>query len=287
MEHIKIAREHKDKIKIKVTDGYYINFGRSYYHIDFEILNKDGSECYEIITRNNGRISWYIHHEGYYMIDNVNVLDEINKNIQKDYEWVTTILEYHTFHNGYITFNWRPTLIDKKDTRIKLDPEEKTFNFTRKDDILEEYNDVVKMIQVEERALISLKDKQFGIAKEYYNRKNDFNIGDIVHMERYGGELEFGVVDSVDVYRLHEKPNHKEDNQIEDDYWISVHTTPIIKSGKAKKSNWGFSKIIGVICKEKEFTKIAFSNDVKGILNKDNLTKLYNKLKTNLQHEHQ
>lgn len=284
-EYLKIAREHSDTVQLKVTDGYYINFGRTYYHIDFEILNKDGSECYSIHPNQNGRITWYAYHEAYYMINNMEVLDNINKEIRKDFEWVKTMVDYYTYHKGNVSINWRPTTIDREDTRIKPEPKEKEFEFERKDDILEEYNDVVKLIDVEKRALETLEGRRLGLAKEYYNRKNNFNVGDIVHMEDWGGNLEFGVIDSMVVYKSSERRG-KDENPIEDEYGISIHTTLILKSGKAKKNNWGTSNVKGVICKEKEFTKYAFDNGVKSILNKDNLTKLYNKLKTVKEYEY-
>jgi len=282
MEHISIAHKNSDTVTLKITDGYYVNFGRSYYHIDFEFLNKDGSECYKIITNNNSRISWYIHHESYYMIKNEDILEEINNNIRKDYEWVMTMVQYHTYHKGSVTFNWYPTLIDSKDTMIKQDPPEKNITFTRKDDILEESGDITKMIEVEKRCLSRLEDERLGIAKEYMNIKNGYNVGDIVYMDTING-LEFAIIDSVDVYKNSHEDN-KGQNDIEKGYWLSIHKIMVLKGGKAKKIDFGGYNIKGTICKEKEFTKISFENNVKGILNKDNLTKLYHKLKTNKEY---
>ena len=285
MEHIVIARDNSDKIQLKVTDGYYVNFGRSYYHIDFDFINLDGSECRTIYTMNNSRITWYIYPESYYMIDSQEVLDNINNNIRKDHGWVRDIVEYHTYGKGHVSMDWSPTRLKKEETRIKPEPKEKTFDFIKKDDILEEYIDVNKLIGVEERALGHLNYKKLGLAKEYYNRKNDFNIGDIVYGEDWNGGLEFAVIDSIEVYKMSER-REKEVNDIEKEYWISIHTTPILKSGKAKKNSWGTFDVKGKICKEKEFTKFAMGNNVKGILNKDNVTKLYNKLNVNQYEQH-
>ena len=273
MNHIRLGLEHKDRVMIKITDELHVNFGRTHYRIYFDILNKDGSECYDIIPYTNN-ISWYVHHESYQYITDIKIMDEINRNIRKDYEWVRNIFDSMLYRSGcHVEYKWSPTLILRKDTMIKPEPEYKTFQFEWKDDILEEYNDVNKMIKIENEALNQLHHKKLGLAKEYFNRKNNFNVGDIVHMN----DNQFAVVESINVGEYYER--QKEVGNIEKDYYTSIHVTYILKSGKAKKTQWtseGYIK--GVVCKEKEFTKLAFNNNVKTILNHTNVEKLYNKL---------
>jgi hypothetical protein len=117
-EHIRLAKEHKGKVKLSITDGVYTNFGRSHYYIDFEFLNNDDTICYDVIPNKN-RITWYIWHEDIRTIDSMEILDRINNDIRKDYEWVTSMVNYFLYHDRNFTFKWRPTVISTDETRIK------------------------------------------------------------------------------------------------------------------------------------------------------------------------
>jgi hypothetical protein len=116
-EHLHLAGIHKDK-KLKITDEVYYNFGKSYYYIEFGFYNEDDTKCYDIIPYKN-RISWYIHHEEYKYIKEEDTLNTINQNIQKDYEWVTSIMSYFLPHESNISYYYRPKLISREDTMIK------------------------------------------------------------------------------------------------------------------------------------------------------------------------
>ena len=117
-EHIRLAKEHKDKVMLKITDGVYTNFGRSHYYIDFEFFNNDDTKCYDVIPNKN-RITWYIWHEDIRTIDSMEVLDRINNDIRRDYEWVTSMVNYFLYHDRNFTFKWRPTVVSVDETRLR------------------------------------------------------------------------------------------------------------------------------------------------------------------------
>jgi hypothetical protein len=117
-EHIRLAKEHKDRVKLNITDGVYTNFGRSHYYIDFEFLNNDDTICYDVIPNKN-RVTWYIWHEDIRTIDSMEILDRINNDIRKDYEWVTSMVNYFLYHQANYSFKWRPTVVSIDKTRIK------------------------------------------------------------------------------------------------------------------------------------------------------------------------
>ncbi len=116
-----------------------------------------------------------------------------------------------------------------------------------------------------------------GLAIEYYNRKKGYNVGDIVR-----SESEFGIVTSQATYKNHRSNNEYLNghyvNDIERDYSQYSDISPILKSGKAKKQSYGFHKVLDVVCKEKDFEKLCLKYGVKSILNKDNVTKLYDRM---------
>ena len=120
IEHIHLADKHKDrKIKLKITDKIYCNFGKTHYHIEMGFYNEDDTRCYDIIPYSN-RLSWYIYHSEYRYIKDEELLERINNDIKKDYEWVTSIVSYFLSHHQVgLSYNWRPTLIAEEDTMIK------------------------------------------------------------------------------------------------------------------------------------------------------------------------
>ena len=47
------------------------------------------------------------------------ILDRINNDIRKDYEWVTSMVNYFLYHDRNFTFKWRPTVISVDETRLR------------------------------------------------------------------------------------------------------------------------------------------------------------------------
>ena len=169
----KILDENSLTHKLQVTDHLSTLFGKNYHRFDFKIVNRStGKSC-------GGHYVNIYMPEIEYPIKDKDVLDRINFEISYNYEWVIAVLDSLS-GDGYIEHNWHANTIKIEDTLVKPISEAKQFNFEKKDDILEEYDEVKYQIEIEEKTLADLKRKKIGLAKEYYNRKASSNIGDIV-----------------------------------------------------------------------------------------------------------
>jgi hypothetical protein len=271
MENINVWSEHKDEVILKVEDGVYENFGRVYYYIDFSFVNKSNEQVYYWVKTD--RISFYLNHESRMFISSRKHLKDINDQIKKEHEWVINMVEYMTKGTVIIECVY-PTLIKETDTNVPVDKEE--YKFPQRESILEGYEELTREISRQERELERLREKELGLAIEYYNRKKGYNIGDVVRCENHYGESEFGVVTSQSTYKIKKDKDEEYLNEIERNYSQYSDITLILKSGKAKKQTYGFYKVLDVLCKEKDFGKLCLEHGVKPTLNKDNVTKLYN-----------
>jgi hypothetical protein len=120
LEYTGIIRNHGDKVYLKITDGHYTNFGRSYYYIQFDIENREGNNERILYTMNTGRISFYMSPKSYDYIKHQEELDDMNNEIMEHYKWITELSQYFLWdkRKGMPRHNIVPTLIKPEWTRI-------------------------------------------------------------------------------------------------------------------------------------------------------------------------
>ena len=120
LEYTSIILDHGDKVYLKISDGHYTNFGRSYYFIQFTIKNREGNDERKIYTMKYGKISFYMSPKSYDYIRNQEDLDNMNNEIKEHYKWITELSQYFLWgkRKGMPRHNDEPTLIKKEWTMI-------------------------------------------------------------------------------------------------------------------------------------------------------------------------